>query len=198
MVPMRTTLLILAILLGGCDRRTATPTGGRTTSRSNGVVEPDTRPAFVLDPSKPFVIELGRGSGLDGLDIVKVTETGSVELYRIAGGQHVESASLRLSKADVSKLVSLANARQLTGMGRGYSDPNIADGTQWVLWMEQSPSEKSIYFNNSFPPQITAFADGLDALLRDAGSGTVTWRPVPKQQGIDLQTALWARVEPAR
>jgi hypothetical protein len=53
---MRITLLMLAAFLVGCDNT-------RTQS-----VQPDTRPAFVLDPSKPFVIEFGRGSGLHGLD----------------------------------------------------------------------------------------------------------------------------------
>ena len=53
---MRHTLLILAMLLSGCDRRI---------TRRSTVVEPDTRPAFVLNASKPFVIEFGRGSGSD-------------------------------------------------------------------------------------------------------------------------------------
>jgi hypothetical protein len=175
---MRTTLLILAVMLLGCDRRT---------------VEPDTRPAFVLDPAKPFVIEFGRGSGLHGLDIIKVDQTGAVELSRVTGGQNVESASLRLSSADVRALVQLVNTNQLTSMGRTYSDPGVADGTQWVLWIEQAPSQKAVYFNNSFPSQITAYANGLDALLQKAGLNAAKWTPVPKQQGIDQQNALWAR-----
>ena len=179
---MRATLLILAVFLAGCDG-----CGGSS-------VEPDSRPAFVLDASKPFVIELGRGSGMRGLDVVRVRETGLVELYRIAGGQNVESASLRLSNADVATLVGLVNSQRLTGMGRTYSDPNVADGTQWILWIEQPPSTKSIYFNNSFPDQITAFAKGLDALLHGAGLATVAWTPVPRQQGREHQAALWARI----
>jgi hypothetical protein len=176
---MRTTLLILVVFLIGCDK---------------GTVEGDPRPAFAIDPSKPFVIELGRGSGMNGLDIVKVDQTGAVELARIAGGQNVESASLRLSSGDTAALVGLVNTNHLTGMSRTYADPRVADGTQWVLWIEQSPSEKAIYFNNSFPSQITAFASELDALLQKAGLKTAKWTPVPKQQGIDQQKALWARI----
>lgn len=188
---MRTTLLILTAFLVGCD-------GGTATTPRPQAVEPDTRPAFVLDASKPFVIELGRGSGLHGLDIVKVDQTGAVELSRIAGGQNVESASLQLSSADVATVVGLVDTNQMTSMGRTYSDPGVADGTQWVLWIEQSPSAKAIYFNNSFPNQITAYANGLDALLQKAGLNTATWSPMPKQKGIDQQKALWDRIEPAR
>jgi hypothetical protein len=191
---MRLTLLILVAFLVGCgDMSTTTKSG-----RGKPTVEPDTRPAFILDASKPFVIELGRGSGMDGLDIIKVDHTGAVELSRIAAGQNVESASLQLSSADVDTLVGLVNANQMTSMGRTYSIPSLADGTQWVLWIEQSGSEKAIYFNNSFPNQITAYANSLDALLQKAGLNKVKWSPVPQQSGIDQQAALWARIEPAR
>src|SRR5689334_5303975 len=101
---MRTTLLILAVILGGCD--------GGTNSRTQ-TVELDSRPAFVLDSSKPFVIELGRGSGWHGLDIIKVDETGAVQLSRIEGHLNAEAASLQLSKTDVATLVGLVNTNQL-------------------------------------------------------------------------------------
>ncbi|HEV2296737.1 MAG TPA: hypothetical protein VGR35_23045 [Tepidisphaeraceae bacterium] len=206
--PMRLTLLILAAFLVGCDGGTSTPTivgSGNTSTqavepdtRRTEVVEPDTRPTFVLDASKPFVIEFGRGSGQHGLDIVKVNETGAVQLSRIEGRPNAEFASLQLSSTDVATLVGLVNTNQLTSMGRMYSDPRMADGTQWVLWIEQSPFQKSIYFNNFFPDEITAFESGLDALLQKAGSGTAMWSPLPRQQAMDQQKALWGRIEPAR
>jgi len=172
---------MLAIALSGCSK-----------------VESDTRPAFTLDASKPFVIELGRGSGWHGLDIVTVNQTGAVELRRIASDGSVEGASLQLSGSQVKELVDLVNSSHLTAMGRSYSDPNVEDGTQWVLWIQQSPSEKSIYFNNSFPGKITGFADQLDAELQKAGLSGVSWTPVAKQQAADEQKALWARIEPAK
>ena len=188
---MRRTLLILAIALGcGCSKRGANGGFGGSTH-----VEPDTRPAFVLDASKPFVIEFGRGSGQEGLGVVKVTETGEVALHRIADGARIESASLRLSDAQVRELTSVVNSSQLTRMGRSYST-DIQDGTQWVLWIQQSPLEKSIYFNNAFPQDITAFADRLDAMLQQAGLSAASWTAVPEKQGRDEQDALWARIQP--
>jgi ankyrin repeat protein len=83
---MRTTFLILVAFLVGCDRGTS------TTARQQ--VEPDTRPAFVLDASKPFVIQLGRGSGLFGLDIVKIDQTGVVDRPLNVDRDSVESSML--------------------------------------------------------------------------------------------------------
>ena len=80
-------------------------------------------------------------------------------------------------------------------MGRMYSDPNIADGTQWVLWIQQAPSERAIYFNNSFPSQINAFAGSLDAILQGAGLASASWTAIPKEQGTAEQKALWGRLQ---
>ena len=133
---MHRILLILAILVcfSGC---------GRT------AVERDTRPAFVLDESRPFIIELGRGSGMFGLNVVKVEQTGA-QLHRIGGAQH-EKTALQLSAVDVKNIVDAVNAHRLTAMGCTYADPNIADSTQWVLWIQQRAAEKSIYFITRFP-----------------------------------------------
>lgn len=178
---MRITLIILVVILNGCD-------GGNT-------VTPDTRPAFILDPSNPFVIELGRGSGWNGLDIVKVQETGAVQITRFEGRPMTETASLQLSSADVATLIGLVNTNHLTKMGRMYSNPHIHEGTQWVLWIEQSQSQKAIYFNNSFPNQIIEFRNGLDALLQKAGLATAKWTELPAPQADAQQKTLWARIE---
>jgi hypothetical protein len=180
--PVRKALLILAVIVSGCGRGT----------------NPSPRPSFVLDASKPFVVELGRGSGWRGLDIIRIDQTGSVEMQRVGRDANMESAALRLPAADIEKLVDLINAHQLTSMARTYSDPGVADGTQWVLWIQQSPADKSIYCNNAFPKQITAFAGDLDALLQTAGAGSVVWSAVPRQKALDQQSALWDRIRSAK
>jgi len=185
---MRTILLILSALLLGCNHAPAT----------KKVVKPDTRPSFLLDPAKPFVLELGRGSGLQGLDIIKVDQSGTLSMSRTTRSADTESTSLTLTRNDIAALADLVNTNQLTTMGQAYSDPSIADGTQWILWIQQGASEKAIYFNNSFPDQITTFASNLDALLQAAGSTAAKWTPLPKQQAADQQKALSSRLEPPR
>ena len=188
---MRFTPLIIAIVLIGCsdDRKTILPAV---------VIDSDTRPAFTLDVSKPFVIEFGRGSGWHGLDVIKIDGTGAVELHRIASGANIEAAWLRLSDAQKKELADLVNAQRLTSMGRTYTQPDVADGTQWVLWIQQMTMEKSVYFNNAFPTEIKAFAAGLDGLLENAGLSKASWTLIPNQQGIDQQAAVWARIQPAK
>lgn len=189
---MRFTLLILVLFFAGCDWGAATNAGGGPSSNPIEM-QLDPRPAFVLDAAKPFVIELGRGSGWDGLDIIKVNETGAVKVFRRTNGQDGESTSLQLSSADMATLVDLVNTNQLTSMGRMYSDPSISDGTQWVLWIEQSPSAKSIYFNNAFPSQIMAYSNRLDSMLQKSGLNTAIWSSMPRH--FEIESALWSRIK---
>jgi len=192
---MRPVLLLLIVTLLGCGQRTMPTMPGNAASSASCVVEPDTRPAFALDPAKPFVIELGRGGGLDGLDIVKINETGRVELTQVLGKPIDESAQLQLIAADVSKLVALINSQKITSLGRSYTDPAIADGSQWILWIEQSPHEKAIFFNNSFPPQLMKFVEELDAVLEKNGLNSVAWKPAPQPQTSLQHQALWGRIQ---
>jgi hypothetical protein len=156
-------------------------------------VKPDTRPAFALDASKPFVIELGRGGGLGGLDIARFDSTGAAEFHRAAARQDAEVTTLRLSPVDVKGLIDLANRLHLTGMGRSYSGGFI-DGTQWLLRIEQGQMEKAVIFDNWFPTEIRQFAAALDAALTRAGLSIATWRAVPRRQEADYQKALWDRI----
>ncbi|HEX2751482.1 MAG TPA: hypothetical protein VHM91_25960 [Verrucomicrobiales bacterium] len=149
-------------------------------------IEPDTRPAFTVDPAKPFVVELGRGGGMDGLEIIRVDGSGHARMQRFATRQHAdggyyysrESASLHLPAARTKKLTEIVNSLRLTEMGRSYSRPDIADGSQWILWIQQSPFEKSIYCNNAFPADIREFAERLDHLIEQAGLFVTSWLPV--------------------
>lgn len=161
--------------------------------RDRTAVTPSTQPAFVLDPGKPFVFELGRGSGWHGLDIVEVRETGVVRLQRGENRPQAQSTSLNLSPAQVAELVTLINRKGLTDLGAVY-DGHTNDGTQWVLWIRQGSSEKSVYFNNAFPSAITTVADQLDSLLQSAGLPQAKWSAVPGTAGRDYQMALWNRV----
>jgi len=185
---MRYLALAFAIIVLGCSKG---PGSGRSI-----VVAPSTRPAFTLDASKPFVIELGRGSGLYGLDTVKLTEDGTVELHRIKSFRpNLETTSLKLLPGQLKELIDLVNSNHITGMGASYSDPGIMDGTQWVLWIKQTPFEKAIYFNNAFPGEITDFASRLDAVLAAAGLSGASWTAVPEKEGTAQQMAIWDKIK---
>jgi hypothetical protein len=160
--------------------------------RDRTAVTPSTQPAFVVDPGKPFIFELGRGSGWGGLDIVEIRETGVVRLQRAENRPQAESTTLNLTRAQVKELVSLINEEELTRLGAVY-DGHINDGTQWVLWIRQGSSEKAVYFDNAFPRDVTTVADRIDAMLQAAGLPRATWAAVPGTAGRDYQMALWNR-----
>src|SRR5205085_1415729 len=74
----------------------------------------DIRPEFELDPSLPYRIEFGQGSGWHGLDTVKITSDGKVIIHVakeiVQGGSHSlfwETGSLSLSQQGKNELVAL-------------------------------------------------------------------------------------------
>lgn len=157
------------------------------------VVTPSTQPAFTLDVTRPFTIDLGRGSGWHGFDIVRITQSGLIQLHR-GVDRKFASATLQLSTAQVVALVNEVNASELTSLEQSYVAP-VADGTQWILWIEQSGPQKAVYFSNTFPTAIREFAKHLDASLAIAGSATLSWTRESEEEGRTTQMMLSKRLE---
>jgi hypothetical protein len=156
------------------------------------------QPAFSIDPTQPFRLEFGRGSGRDGLETVRVNPDGRVVLYRLKQGQQEyawETSTLQLSPETLTKVLQAVEANGLTQLQPTYQNPKIADGTQWVLWIKQGEREKAVYFNNSFPPQITHFAKQLDSMLLAAGLDKATWQLVPANEPRRHDHELWESIK---
>jgi hypothetical protein len=167
----------------------------------SGSVERDDRPTFTIDRTQPFRLEFGRGSGLDGLNTVKIDQTGRALLHRQKTEFRKdvtilswEYATLQLSPEALADVLQAVESNHLMGLHRAYHK-NIADGTQWVLWLKQGEREKSVYFDNYFPPAITAFAKQFDAILTRAGSDKVTWQPVPERESGQHERELWDSIK---
>jgi hypothetical protein len=161
-------------------------------------VETDDRPAFQIDPTLAYQLELGRESGLAGLDTVRVSQNGSVVLHRLQQGQqeHLwETSTLQLPPDPRAKILKAVEVNGLMELHRTYHNPKIADGTQWVLWIKQGEQEKAIYCNNSFPPQITRFANQLDGILSAAGLDKLVWQPVPANKWRQHERELWDSIK---
>ena len=167
----------------------------------SGSVERDDRPAFTVDPGQPFRLEFGRGSGWHGLNTVKLDHTGRVVLHRLKSERREdvtilswEVATLQLSPEVLAEVLKAVESNNLMGLHKAYHE-DIADGTQWVLWIKQGEGEKSVYFNNSFPKAIRAFAEQLDAVLARAGLGTAAWQPVPDRESGQHERELWDSIK---
>ncbi|OWK45407.1 hypothetical protein FRUB_01738 [Fimbriiglobus ruber] len=160
------------------------------------------RPAFTIDPTQPFQLEFGRGSGgRRGLDTVKIDQTGRAVLHRMKSerkeGVSVlswEFATLQLSPEALAEVLKAVESNGLMGLRNAYHE-DIYDGTQWVLWIKQGDREKSVYFDNNFPQQIEVFAEQLDDILARAGVGKVSWQPVPERQSRQHERELWDSIK---
>lgn len=177
---MRWSLVIVAVLaVAGCT----------------GHVDKDDRPEFTIDRSQPFLLQFGRGSGWHGLDTVKLDQSGLVVLHRMKSSRQAwEVASLQLPPESLGEVLKAVEANRLTALHKAYHE-DIEDGTQWVLWIKQGDQEKSVYFNNRFPPEITRFAEQLDAILARAGLDKVTWQPVTGQKSRQHEKELWDSIK---
>lgn len=161
----------------------------------------DHRPSFSIDPAKPFTIAFGRGSGWAGLNTVNINENGKVVLYRLQVEQRHEirylfweTGTMQLLSEDITAILDSLYTFHLLTMHKEYH-ADIHDGTQWVLWIQQEPHEKSIYCNNHFPNDILAFSDFLDDLLTKRGLADVTWTRVPKNEFRNHEKELWESIK---
>jgi hypothetical protein len=164
-------------------------------------VDKDIRPAFRIEPTKPFRIEFGRGSGWHGLDTIKVDQDGRVVLHRENHQrqgdtiiQSWEKATLQLPPRSLTKVLEAVEANRLMELHKGYH-ANVADGTQWVLWIKQGNQEKSVYFNNHFPEQIVRFAERLDGILSECGVDKLDWQVVPAVETRRNERELWDSIK---
>jgi hypothetical protein len=151
-------------------------------------------PSFTIDHTQPFWLEFGRGSGWHGLDTVKIDQTGLAVLHRMTSQQQWEVATLQLPSQEVDEVLKAVETNGLMELRKAYHQ-DIADGTQWVLWIKQGEREKSVYFDNNFPTAITKFAEQLDAILSRSGLDKVTWRPIPDRESRRHEKELWDSIK---
>jgi hypothetical protein len=167
----------------------------------SGRVEKDDRPVFTIDHTRPFWVEFGRGSGLDGLNTVKIDQTGKVVLHRMKSDRQPDAAvlswevaTLQLSSEEVAEVLKAVESNGLMELHKAYH-ADVHDGTQWVFWAKQGEREKSVYFDNSFPRAINTFAEQLDAILVRAGLDKATWQPVPERESRRHERELWDSIK---
>jgi hypothetical protein len=172
-------------------------------------VVPDERPAFRIDTAQPWSIEFGRGSGMYGLETVKIDSTGRVVLHRPGlrrgpSGDCTlvwETATVRLPPEVVAEVLAAVEENHLLNLHRVYSASAadggvvVVDGNQWVLWIRQGGREKTVYCDNHFPDPIVRFAERLDAILSASTRGKLRWRPVPDRESNDHELDLWDSIK---
>lgn len=179
-------------------------------------LDPQGRLSFA--PSKPFQLQLGRGSTWKGYDTVTIGKTGNVVLYQkrrafltaqgeikfwkdvlrdgeykqgMARAEYWEQAELELSDASLWRLGEALVAEEVPGMASEYRADSVSDGTQWILRLQQDGRWKRIYCSNHFPEALQSFASALDAELERAGLANATWKRVPASLERSHEKSLW-------
>jgi hypothetical protein len=146
-----------------------------------------------LDPGMPYLIELGRGSGLDGLDTIAIRQDGTATLQRMRredSGQF-ERATIQLAPSALADVLRALDESGVLGLYREYHEPGVCDGTQWVLWVRQGQDETSVYCDNHFPKPMVRFAAALDRILDESGLERAEWRRVPDADATKHDQDLW-------
>jgi|SRR5579859_6489156 len=146
-----------------------------------------------INRDQAFLIEFGRGSGWHGLNTVKILDDGTVILYRQTRTGW-ETAQTSLSPESVARVLDDVEKNGLLELKRAYHE-DIADGTQWVLRLKQGATEKAVYFNNSFPSEITHFATDLDNVLAE-NAPDMTWHRVAYLGERKHERELWESIKP--
>ena len=201
---IRITLLI-TLLAVGCHLNDVQSTANKTGATLLGR-DPDTgEPIFALDhsvadsrrltfsSSLPFRISLGRGSGLYGLETIAIDENLLAVVHRETSAGW-ETCRVELTINEWGAIVDAIEQNNLFSLDRAYH-ANVADGTQWVLWIEQNGQSKTVYCNNFFPDQIRKFADEIDIVF-DIDDDLLEWKSVPDKLIGNHDNRLWAAIKP--
>ena len=156
--------------------------------------EPSKKAAFAVDTGKGFHFELGRGSGMDGLDTVAFGRDGVVTMFRQHPQGKWQTAALKLPPIAITRIFEVVKAQKIMKMPSAFH-ADVHDGTQWVLWIKQNQKFKAIYFNNYFPAGVKRLAEQLDQELAAVGLIRAEWKDVPIKKFREHEKPLWKSVK---
>jgi hypothetical protein len=151
-----------------------------------------------IDPKSPWIIALGRGSGLDGLDGVTIASDGTATLYRMTwNSQRMriwETTTMTLPQDSILRVLAAASDNRLFDLSKMYH-ATVYDGSQWVFFATQGAVEKAVYFNNHFPSPIVRFSESLDDELVRNGVFSAAWRQESETEAREFQKQFWDRIK---
>jgi len=182
-------LIWTMVVLGTGGSRAAEPRNHALTR-----TEPSKTAPFKIDPAKEFFIDLGRGSGMDGLATIAITSDGQVTLHRLKDIQNGQwqNAKTTFDRAAIDRLLAAIESNKLMEMAAQYH-ADVHDGTQWILWIRQGQSSKAIYFNNHFPEGIRKFAKAVDEEIKRAAIAEDKWQDDPQPRSHEK--AIWESIK---
>src|SRR5262249_4627584 len=100
----------------------------------------------------------------------------------------------KLKPGSIAQVLHATEKNRLLRLRKEYH-AEVHDGTQWLLWIQQGGSEKSVYFNNSFPREIVRFAEVIDKVLEENGLENARWVRVTTVEAQAVNRELWDSIK---
>jgi hypothetical protein len=155
---------------------------------------------FVVDPTKPWMIVLGRGSGQMGYDTICLDQNGAATVYRhVTRGRSLQLEKLTLLFPPDRVSMALASLKEngIYDLASEYH-AKTHDGTQWVLRVVQGSQSKDVFCDNNFPQGIVSLATTMDGLFQKTADGlfqkngitALPWAQVPDSERVQQSQYL--------
>jgi hypothetical protein len=217
--PRRASSLLLAALLAlaGCSKRPA-PAGGATATtdasaprntiaplifplglpKTETIVTEDVHWAketgATVDLDETFLIELGMGSGQEGLDVTTVPASGHAShAYRTQdgkGGYHWVRVTFDVDHAEIDRLVKVLNENGFLHLAERYEAKGVDDGAQWIVHVRTGGLDKYVVAHNAFPDPLVAVARHVTTQIVDTRPG-LYGESRPARLGTSYGDHLW-------
>jgi hypothetical protein len=143
-----------------------------------------------------FEFQFGQGSGLNGLNILKIASDGNAVYEFHKNRTDWNRKTFVIDQTQLNALVEKINSLNVLGMKNNYQDSKIYDGSQWCLLIRFSGKMKSIYFNNQFPSEINHLSDFIhQTIIEPLGSNAETIR-ITEKEARENQRELWGSIQP--
>ena len=157
-----------------------------------------TKPArgdvFEIDRLKNFHFELGRGSGLYGLNTIVFNGAGEVVLHKLCECSVWHTTTVKLKDGFVEHILEVIRHEKIMNMPEAFHS-GTADGTQWVLWISQGSNSKTIYCDNYFPDGIRHLAETIDFCVSASGVNSKPWISLPFSESRLHDKDLWNSIK---
>ena len=135
-----------------------------------------------------YTISFGRGSGWFGLETIEVDLNLNAKIYRQTESGW-KTCSISLTNDEWRKITDSIERHQLYKLDREYH-ADVADGTQWILWIVQNGRSKLVYCNNFFPDNLRTFAHDIDSVF-NIHDDLLGWETVPANLERKHDDLLW-------
>jgi len=148
-------------------------------------------PPFAFAPGAAYRLRLGWGDALDGLETIEIAADRTARLVRRTATGWV-TAVVALNDAQSAAVTGAIQHWRVPQWLRVYMDPDVNDGEQWLLCLEQSGAVHTSYCSNHGPAERDAFRAALLELVVPAASA---WTALPDAQRRDGDRELWHAID---